>query len=442
MKNSRYFFKQKNPFLIFLLALSLCFVSNGPVLGSVEGVRQWKDSFLDGIENFVISTGIVDVKRKAMKDLGLLVKPFFKTRYTLTSNVFHAPDTDSDLTDNSFSFTPGLQVIYKTPLGVIGAAYEATFDYFLQFEKQNMQKQSFLIYANLFPSEQTYFRVSERLDDNESVAGSSAFKPIEYLDNVVNVVGGYVWGDWTFELGFENANRNFRNVVADRFDMNETKFDYRIYKVIADNLRAYSGVRVGLVDFPRISTRDTVYFEIPLGIEGTLPGGVLANMSVGVHRRNLGDVDRNDVTQVVTNISLRKRFNQERTQVELGFLRRPVESTFATATIYDEKLWYGNVKHLVTPKLRARLSAYLGNRDFEERVFTGTRVVVGGRVFVLSPNVVKRDDDIFGMDLGFDYHVRKWLIFHIDYQYSRRNSNISALDYTENVFSLGSTMPF
>jgi hypothetical protein len=60
---------------------------------------------------------------------------------------------------------------------------------------------------------------------------------------------------------------------------------------------------------------------------------------------------------------------------------------------------------------------------------------------VAPPNQVKRSDDVFGFGMGFDYNVRKWLILHLDYQLSRRDSNIGTLDYTENVLSLGTTIP-
>lgn len=426
---------------LFVACLMIAGFSVPSLEASVEDLSQYKNTALNTIEDWVKATGLVDLKWKAWNDYGLLVKPYFKTRYELTSNVFNAPDTDSDQTDSIFTFTPGVQMLYKTAMGVIGAAYEASFKYFAQFDTQNTQDQSFLVYANLFPTDNVYIRVNEQLEQKGTAAGSSAFDEIDYLDNRVNVVVGYRAGDWIYEFGYENFDRDFASEIAVRYNHNEDKLDYRIYRVIDDNLKVYSGIRIGWVDFSRDPSRDTTYYEIPVGMEGTLSYGVTARAAVGLHHRNLEDTIRNDLTHVVTNISLERSFFANKTSVEGGFLRRPVESTFSKATTYDEKLWYASVKHLITPTLRGRLSTYVGNRDFEERVFTGTRVIVGGRAFVVPPNQVKRDDSVFGLNVGFDYQVRKWLIFHIDYQYSRRDSNISALDYTENVFSLGSTIP-
>ena len=431
-----------------LLAGVLCAVMifTGPSPASfanetIQGLGDFFSKQLDGIEKLVIDSGLPKAKWDTYKNTGLLIKPFFKTRYDLTSNVFTAPDTNSDHTDNVFSFTPGFQAIYKNKWGVVGMAYEAMFRYYAQFSEQNTQDQKFLVFANLFPVENTYVRVSNRLEQQGPAAGNSAFEPVDIRDNKVNVVAGYVSGDWTYEIGYKNNDRKFQSQIAKIYSFNEDVYDFRLYRKLDENIRTWSGLRLGQVDFYKNRSRDTFYFEIPVGIEAKIWWGINLNASVGLHHRNLENAGRNDITHVVTNISLQKEFNDGKTSVDGGFLRRDVESSFSTATTYDEKLWYVNAKHLVTPKIRARMGLYVANRDFEERVFTGTRIVVLGRVFVTPPTQVKRDDNVFGFNMGFDFNVRKWLIFHLDYQYNRRNSNISSLDYTENVLSLGSTIP-
>ena len=120
---------------------------------------------------------------------------------------------------------------------------------------------------------------------------------------------------------------------------------------------------------------------------------------------------------------------------------KPVESTFSTATTYDDKTLYGSVKHLFTEKLRGRLAMYLGNQSYDDRVFTGSRVVVGGAVFATSPKQIRRNDKVVGLTLGMDYALCKHLKMHFDYNYSRRESNVNGLDYTDNTVSVQTTMP-
>lgn len=435
--------KMTPKFLSSILAAVFLFALAMPsAFAGFEEMRETPSSLLDGVENFVRKSGLVDLKKEMWSKYGLLIKPFFKSRYTLTSNVFKAPDTDSDHTDNIWEFTPGFQFLHKSAKGIVGGAYEATFRYFTQFGDQNGTDQKFLVYGDFNLSEDAYIRFSEKLDNVSSVAGSSAFEPIDTQTNTVNAVAGYRMGKFTGELGYENHDVDYRTTIAERFNYNENKFDYRLYYQIAEKYRVYSGFRLGLLDYSKLKSRDTAYWEIPVGMEGTLPWGIMAAASVGVHHRNLTNSGRNDNTSVVSNISLAKSCNKDRTFTEIGFLRRPVESVFATATTYDEKMFYAGVKHLITDTLRGRLKTYVANRDFEDSVATGTTVLVGNRLFTLAGQpVVKRDDDVFGVDIGLDYTVRKWLILHMDYQYSRRNSNVGGLDYTENAFSIGSTVP-
>ena len=431
-------------FTALLVSLSLLLGGGIPVAhaASVENAAGYFNTGLDNIEEWVKKTGLPQLKWKTYKDHGLLIKPFFKFRYDLDSNVFDAPDTDSDHTDSMWSFIPGFQALYKTKYGVIGAAYEATFRVFSQFADQNEQDQDMLIFANLFPAENIYVRTSEKLSQKGATAGNTGFDTIDILDNTFNITFGYVADEnWTHEVGYQIFDRDFQSSIAKRYSYTEHIYDYRLYRKVDENVRVYTGTRLGMVSFGKLSSRDTFYYEFPVGIEGKILYGITVNASVGLHHRNLEEQTRNNVTHIVANLSAQKSFNKDKTSIEGGFLRRDVESSFATATTYDEKLWYTSLKHLITPKLRSRLNMYVGNRDFEERVFTGTLVVVGGRVFATPPTQVKRSDDVFGFNFGFDYNVRKWLIFHIDYQYNRRDSNLSALDFTENVFSLGTTIP-
>lgn len=48
------------------------------------------------------------------------------------------------------------------------------------------------------------------------------------------------------------------------------------------------------------------------------------------------------------------------------------------------------------------------------------------------PDTRERDDDMFGVDLAFQYELKKWLQTATGYILSNRNSNFSSFDYTSN----------
>ncbi len=428
----------KIPGMLSALALGVCLTAP-VVFAEAETPENFGNSVLTGVEDLVKATKLPDLKKHVFEKYGVLFKPYFKQGFELSSNPFSA---HSGKTDTAWTFTPGFQTLLQNKYGVIGAAYEATFKYFDKFSSQNTQDQSFLVYSDLFPSESTYLRVSDKFDQRGDTAGDPSFEPVDYRDNTVNVVAGIHQGDWTHEVGYENFDRNFQQDLTERYSYNENKYDYRLYRKLNDKMRVFAGGRLGFVDFEKQHSRDTVYFETPVGIEGTLPWyEIEASAAVGLHHRNVYVSDRHDWTNVVTSLNLQKTFKKSRTSVEGSFIRRPVESSFENATTYDEKMFYTGVKHLFTEKLRGRLGSYYSRRDFNERTFQGQRFQIGNALFVQTAGTVYRHDHIAGFNAGFDYHVRKWLIFHVDYNLTVRESNVTGLDYTENRLNLETTIP-
>ena len=422
----------------FLLVNGLAFAANSE--GSES--TSWFDGVLDGIESAVMKSGLVGLKDGLREKHGLQIKPFLKTGVDFTDNAFHAPKSN-EKPDTIWKFTPGLQFRHDGDYGAIGGAYEAPFRYFGKYGAQNAQDQAFLVYTDLKPVKDIYIRASDQFKYEEATAGSPLAKKITYVDNNVSTLVGKLQGAWAYEAGFQLLDRDFKTTVADMYSSAETKYDGRVKYHLKDG-EVYGGGRIGYVNFNKIDTRDTIYFEVPVGYEGKLPWyGLTTSAMVGFHHRNQTAQGRNNWTNVVTDLLVEKRFNSNRTVVSTGFLRRPVESTFSTATIYDERSWEASVKHLITSKLRGRLITRLSTNKYPDTVNAGNRVVVAGTTVVLiaPPAPVKRFDEVFDIGVGFDYSVRKWLILHLDYEFSRRNSNISSLDYTDNTLSIHTTIP-
>lgn len=442
MKRCSLRFKELKLFVVGLFFLG--FMGSFAALSyaeAIETAKQQTDNVLNGIENYFEKTGLPDLRNKINEQYQLYIKPYFKSQYELTSNVFKAPDDNSNNSDSIWSFIPGFQFLHKNRYGLVGGAYEATFRYFSRFPEQNEQDQKFLVYANLNPTDNIYVNVSEQMEQQGATAGSSAFNPVNYFDNTVGVTVGLVSGILTHEFSYENFDRDYQSSLAKRYSHNDNTYSYTLYGKLNEVVRVYGGAKIGFLYYDKMGFRDTTWVEFPIGIQGELVLGWTGNVSVGLHRRNVEDSNQNDRTHIVTNISVNRKLNQDKSDVELGFLRHPVESTFSTTTAYDEKLWHASGRHLLTEKLRARATIFYANRDFQDRVFTGTRVVAGGAVFTVPGGIVQRVDNAFGLGFGFDYNLRKWLILHADYRFERRDSNVAGLDFTENAMVLKSSIP-
>lgn len=394
-----------------------------------EKIDRYTETALGEVETFAEKTPLKmlnDERNKWAEKYALRVKPYFKAQFDITDNVFKEPDPDKS--DLLWTYTPGVTIDYQAEYGRIGVAYEAEFKYFTKFPKQNEQDQAFAAYADLYPTQQSYINVTENLAQEGATAGARFLEPINYLDNTVNITAGYKIERHTLEFSFQDFFRNYASEIHRRFDYDDDKFSGRLYWDITDKMKYYLSYSLGFIEYDEDPARSTTYHELlPVGLQGIMPGGAVVSANAGVNLRNVHSDHRNDFHYFVTSISLKKTFG-EKTTAEIVLLRRPVEATFDNQTIFDEKLLYGGVSYVLAPKVRVRLGVSVANRDFEEPA-------------VVGPLSVKRTDDSFGINLGFDYAAKKWLIWHFDYRYERRNSNISGFDYTENRLSIGTTLP-
>lgn len=391
---------------------------------AADDLQWYSDGALDYLDKLINLTQIRDIKKQLQKGTHLLINPYFKAGFDFTNNVFRAPDNTPD---EIWTFTPGVTVTATGSRARLGFSYEADFRYFSHQTKQNTQDQKFSALGEAALSENLFLRASERISQTGATAGRTGLEPVDYLDHIFNVMTGYHYGTWLFEVGYENFVRNYQHQIFDRLDYNDNRLITRLSAEVAENFKEYLEFSVGHVDFPDISTRDAAYFEILPGVEGRLPGNVTVVANVGYHRRNLEKDARNDLDMAVASLILKKQL-QPRTSGEVMYSRRPQEGSFDAQTFYLENLVYAGLSHLFTKKLRGKTGV-----SFAERSYQGVSTV--GAV------AVKRRDDVFGFNAALDYAARKWFVITLGYLLERRNSNISDFDYTENRLSLGVTVP-
>ena len=418
--------------------------------------------FANGFEDIFRAVTLADLRETWQKTKGFVVSPYLKAGYDWSSNIFKASDqlvqanpnggnaVTTKHSDSTWSIKPGVNLDYQGEHFKVGGAYEATFKYFNRFESQNTQDQNFMTYAYFRPTDSTYVKLRDTFKQVGATAGSPVFEPTNIRDNIVDLTTGFKTDKGqSAEFLYMNYAHDFQETLAKRYSYVENRYGIRGYQPVTEYIDVFSGFDIGSVRFEDFASRDTVYWEMPVGLRGKFFWNWEGVAYLALHHRNLGDTDRNDLTQINSKVALKRNFDffgdldrlYNPTEVELGFVRRAVEGTFATATTYDEKMFYAAIKHLFTEKVRGRFSIFAGNHDYEERVFTGSSVVVGGSVFSTSPNQVRRSDDLIGLTVGSDYDLCKHLKLHLDYNFSRRESNVSGIDYTDNTISIRTTMP-
>jgi hypothetical protein len=392
---------------------------------SVEGVQNGWNGMLDGIENFMKDNPLQKLREQAVKKYGLLINPYFKMGFDFTSNTFRAPNDGRE--DVIWTFTPGFNATYNHDYGQIGLSYEADFVYFSKHEDQHEQNQVFAVYSDIYPTDNLSISVSEELSQEGAIGGAPGLEPLNYRDNTVSAIVAYTWGSLVGEVGYTNFDREYNGDIFDTFSYNEDQWTFYVYHDVTENLRANVGYELGMIGYDETSGRNATYHEYATGVEGSLPGDIKYAARGAFHVRRLNISDFNNYWWVVGDVNLSKKINDAIT-VYTGFVRRPVEATFATVPVYDEKSLYAGANYKVTENVRGKFGINFANRDFEE-------------ISAVGSTVVKRDDDVFGLNLGVDWAARKWLVFNLGYGLERRNSNISSFDYTENKLTTGVTIP-
>lgn len=408
---------------------------------SQTGVAAEANSVFEGVDNFFKTITFSDFRTQVNEDYGVKVSPYYNQIYKVTDNVFGAPDGNNEHSENIFTFQPGVRIVHKGEYGNAGVNYNASLRYYGKYGEQNEQDNFFTSWINYKPNDDYFISVSETLNQQSSTASISQAEPTNFLDNTLVVIGGYNGENTNYSLGYRMFDRDFSTVGAKHFNYNEDIYsvtadhDLAAYSEYLEGFRGQASLRLGNVEYSHSSTRDAFWIEVPVGIRGKLPMDVHLDATLGIYGRNQENPHRNDTHWITANLALSKVFNNK-TKVEASFRRFPQEATFGGAAVSDNKRWALDVKHLVNQKVRVRGNVSVTNMDIEQSSFTGQRAFVNGFLIVIPSNRVKRDDDTFALNLGSDIKVSETTRLHLDYDLVRRNSNISALDMTENSLTL------
>lgn len=408
---------------LLLRVLMLAFFCAGL---AAPGQAFASENILDKVDRFMTAGPLAKLKAQALKNYGFALNPYFKTGFELTDNVFKIPEPNRQ--DVLWTFTPGFNATHTSKYGQVGLSYESQFRYFTRHELQNEQDQSFSAFVNLYPTDKLNLKVSEEFVQQGSTAGAPSVEPLNSTDNTVRASAIYELSETlSTELGYKNFSRYYAGEIFETFSYLENEYFLEGQYKLNENHTAITGYHFGTIDYTETSSRNATYHQLPIGLRGDIIYGIQYDATVAAYIRNQEASARNNFWAFIGSLDLKKNIT-EKTTVGGGFMRRPVESTYDNAELSDNKTFYGNITHRFTPRLRGRFDLSWTNADFESSATTGGVTV-------------KRDDDIFGVGIGVDFALRKWMILNADYRVERRNSNLSAFDYTENRFVIGTTIP-
>lgn len=396
---------------------------------SLSGIDSYTNRGLDAIESLSQRLQLQDLTQNVLQGSDVKISPYFKANMEYDSNVFYEPEAPKTRDEVLWVWTPGVSI--NVPFGDqkqyrVGAVYEARFTDFTRFGEHDDVGQSLGAVGNFKLRDDLAVNVTEEFVKDAARAGTRSAKRVEYTDQIVTPSLVYDWRNWTFEGEYKNAIRNFGSAIYRAFDYDNNAFTARLLRDIAPHFRGLAEYTFSHYNYDHDGSRVGRYNQIRFGVKGDLSERTNVLARVGYQQRNYRRHDT-DFDVPVADVLIRHSLT-DRTKLDLYFQRTLQESQFTNNRAYDEKLGQISASYLFTEKLRGRAGGSLAQHKFQNEAFTGAVLV-------------KRRDLIGSTFVGLDYMFRPWLITNIDYRYERSNSNNSNFDYTNNVLSLGMTMP-
>lgn len=331
--------------------------------------------------------------------------------------------------DVIFNLKPG--VILELPINrhQLAIGYEADIEVFSKSRsaRQNDQNQSFFALVDLqFPS--WYVNVLERFSETSGRSGTTFTDRIPRYDQSINPKIGYRWKRFTFEGAFQHALIDYRQQVNDAIDNQMVSWTGVLFYDLFARLKALLEYQVAQIDYDDDFTRNGTFQQVRIGFDGELMPNLRAKLKTGVQFRNYDESSEPNFNSWVANIwveyAMRKNL-----KFTLTFDREPVEATFGSVNYYLQHSTGFGIEYEPWQKWILFTQWEYARQSYAERATVGTR------------SGYRRDSN-FSTKYGIRYTMNEWMEIETYYQYLRRDSNFSSLDYTDHRFGISTNLTY
>ena len=351
------------------------------------------------------------------------IHPRVRTDYTLDDNVLL--EAKDEKMDSIFREVPGVSLTIPFLDHYFKADYEAAFEQFVKFPRenhidQNLKSEVALNFTNM------YIHADEQLSHTSSRSGTTLTDRVARLENKMDSVVGYKFNRFTLEGGYDYFIRDFDNAGFRSLNYSARTFHERVLMDLTSSGKTKVFVEHALTTYNywKDASRDGMGNKYLAGITGDFFPKTTLYSKFGyehIDYEHAGNAD-NFIAEVG---ALYKPL--AKTAIDLGWISDTPQSTYSTTTYFKENKLFVRVRQGLTDKLSAESNFSYTRQRYEQ---DGT---AGPGIFVNR----KRNDDLITTDIKLIYQFNKWVSGDIKYQLNRRNSNASPFDYTDNLMTVG-----
>lgn len=352
--------------------------------------------------------------------------PVLRSSAEYDSNILSEKDDPHD--GVVFNIKPGMIVEVPIQRHQIALGYESEFEVFTKRKQANQNDQNQLQFALAdfnFPS--WYVNVLQHFSETSSRSGTTFTDRIPRFDNSVNPKVGFRWKRAIFESGFLYHSRNFRRTVDNPLDFHFTQWSEVFYYDLFARLKALLEYSYSKIDYEHNPGRTGHFHQVRTGFVGEVLPNLTVKLRVGAQFRNYEE-PKPDFYSWVGDLTADYQIRQN-LKLSLNIDREPVEATFGDVNFYKEHGFRGRLEYEILPRWIPYAGFKYIRHKYAERA-------------TLSNQTMFRKDHHYIAEAGLRYLMREWLEFQLGYEFARRDSNFSGLNYTDNRVIFSSNLSY
>ena len=352
------------------------------------------------------------------------IHPRFRGEYTLDDNVLL--ESADEKMDSIFREIPGVAITIPFLDHHVKADYQAAFEQFIKFPRENTVDQHFKSEVALNFTDM-YVRGGQSISHTSSRSGTTFTERVPRFESNTESLLGYKFNRFTVEGGYDHFYRSYDNTPMKGLNYSARKFHDRLLMDLTPSGKTKIFVEHALTSYNywKDASRDGTGNEFLAGITGSFfPKTTLYSKFGFEHIEYEHNKDPNNFVAEVG--ALYKPL--AKTTIDLGWVSDVQQATYATTTAYKEDKLFVRLRQGLTEKLSAESNFAYTRQKYDE---------LATPVPGLPKSV--RSDNLLTTDVKLLYRFNKWVSGDIQYQLNRRDSNTSVFDFTNNLMTVGLT---
>ncbi|GEM_PF-1455649 len=364
---------------------------------------------------------VEDLRRHLTYD-HLRVRPRYRQEFELDSNILL--DSVDRKMDFIFREIPGVEAVLPFGNHFIWADYQAQFNQFVKYPRESFIAQSLKTEA-AFNFTNSFLKLSDEIVDTSERSGTTFTDHIPRFENTVDVTGGYQWNRLMWEVGYKNFVRDYDTSREMILNYHFNQIHTRQYWDLTEKTKFLIDYKLTDYDYSNDANRDTLSNAVSAGIKGYLFPKTSLFSSFGYEHQNYSTAGQKDANNFIGEVGV-QYIPLVGTVFDAGWKRGVEQSTFVNTNFLIGNEFFLKYTQRIIQKLSLISEVNYTDQDYGNVTTLGAGAFQG-----------RRNDDIFMTNAKLLYEFTDWASADIRYQYSRRNSNASIFDYTDNLVTLG-----